>query len=156
MVRGSLAAAVSGLPGLIAVASSRPSADGSVIRAARPIPATIIAQTSATATTFTWVTRSALGSEKLCMTPLPKIAQSLVAAGRRKVQAPCKKCRTARLIAGGRVGLRDQVFQLLKGNADRYRPWVGWAILAVLSCAGLPPMSCSPTGGTRFRLKLRI
>src|SRR5262249_56741948 len=85
--------------------------DGSLSGAERQMPATIIAQTSATATTFTWVTRSALSSEKLCMTPLPKIAQSLVAAGRRKVQAVCKNCPTARLIIGG-----DEVFQSLKGS----------------------------------------
>src|SRR4029077_3725559 len=70
MVRGSLTDAVTGAPGLITVASSRPSAaaDWSVTRAARPTPATIIAQTSATATTLRWVARSAVSSEKLFMT----------------------------------------------------------------------------------------
>src|SRR5262249_3571466 len=144
MVRGSLAAAVSGLPGLITVASSRPSADGSVIRAARPMPATIIAQTSATTTTFTWVTRSALSSEKLCMTPLPKIAQSLVAAGRREVQAVLKNCPTAQLIIGG-----DEVFQSLKGSPlptmSRLGDTCGIAVRGVA-----PPMSCSPEGRADF------
>src|SRR5207302_3061418 len=88
MVRGSLADAVTGVAGLITVASSRPSdaADWSVTRAANPTPATIIAQTSATATTLRWVARSAVSSEKLFMTP-PKISRYLVAARRWKVQS---------------------------------------------------------------------
>src|SRR5689334_3828225 len=69
MVRDSLADAVTGVAGLITVASSRPSS--ALIRAARPAPATIIAQTSATATTLRWVARSAVSSEKLFMT-LPR------------------------------------------------------------------------------------
>src|SRR5215813_11714077 len=70
MVRSPLADAVTGAAGLITVASSRPSdaANWSVTRAARPMPATIIAQTRATATTLRWVARSAVSSEKLFMT----------------------------------------------------------------------------------------
>src|SRR5215472_16404681 len=72
MVRGSLVEAVTGLPALITVASNRPSVAPSATRAATPRPATSVAQTSATATTFRWVMRSAVNIEKLFMTRSPQ------------------------------------------------------------------------------------
>src|ERR1700745_2911223 len=72
MVRDSLVAAVPGLPALITVASNRPSAEPSATRAATPRPATSVAQTSATATTFRWVMRSAVNIEKLFITRAPQ------------------------------------------------------------------------------------
>src|SRR5215813_11799715 len=63
MVRDSLVEAVTGLPALITVASNRPSAEPS---------ATSVAQTSATATTFRWVMRSAVNIEKLFITRSPQ------------------------------------------------------------------------------------
>src|SRR5262245_22536058 len=76
MVRPSLVAAVIGLLALTTVASTRPSVAGEVsaTRAATPMPATRVAQTSATATTFRWVKRSALIIEKLFMTPSPRFS----------------------------------------------------------------------------------
>src|SRR6266404_3828873 len=72
MVRDSLVEAVTGLPALITVASNRPSAEPSATRAATPRPATSVAQTSATATTFRWVMRSAVNIEKLFITRSPQ------------------------------------------------------------------------------------
>src|SRR5262249_61389011 len=72
MVRDSLVEAVTGLPALITVASNRPSAPPSATRAATPRPATSVAQTSATATTFRWVMRSAVYIEKLFITRSPQ------------------------------------------------------------------------------------
>jgi hypothetical protein len=76
MVRPSLVAAVIGLLALTTVASTRPSVAGEVsaTRAATPMPATRVAQTRATATTFRWVMRSALIIEKLFMTPSPRFS----------------------------------------------------------------------------------
>src|SRR5262245_41809015 len=85
MVRGSPAVAVTGLPGLTTVALAVP--ESSVTRAAKPTPTTSVAQTSATITTFRWVSRLAASSEKLFMTPSPTTSQPLVAASRRKVHA---------------------------------------------------------------------
>src|SRR5260370_20151731 len=72
MVRDSLVEAVTGLPALITVASNRPSGEPSATRAATPRPATSVAQTSATATTFRWVMRSAVNIEKLFITRSPQ------------------------------------------------------------------------------------
>src|SRR5262249_14254013 len=69
MVRGSPAVAVIGLPGLTTVALAVP--EPSVTRAAKPMPTTSVAKTSATATTFRWVRRLAASSEKLFMTRSP-------------------------------------------------------------------------------------
>src|SRR5260370_32909025 len=72
MVRDSLVEAVTGLPALITVASNRPSGEPSATRAATPRPATSVAQTRATATTFRWVMRSAVNIEKLFITRSPQ------------------------------------------------------------------------------------
>src|SRR5262245_13255913 len=66
MVRGSPAVAVTGLPGLTTVALAVP--EPAVRRAAKPMPTTSVAKTSATATTFRWVRRLAVSSEKFFMT----------------------------------------------------------------------------------------
>ena len=68
IARGSAVDAVTGLPALITVMMPEPS----VTRAVNPMPTTSVAQTIATATTFRWVMRLAVKSEKLFTTPFPK------------------------------------------------------------------------------------
>src|SRR6516165_154957 len=81
--------ALMGAPGLITLASYRALAViPSVTRAAMPIPATTVAQTSETTTILRWVMRSAVNMEVLFMTLLPGIRGfpgSLVARSRNKV-----------------------------------------------------------------------
>src|SRR4029077_6686431 len=91
MVRVSPAVAVTGLPGLTTVALAVP--EPSLTRAAKPMPTTRVARTSATATTFRWVRRLAASSEKLFHDTLPKdVGDKKRAAGvvrlRRLVLAP--------------------------------------------------------------------
>src|SRR3954462_8956128 len=92
MVRSSLLDAVIGLLALTTVTSTRPSLAPSVTRAATPMPATSVAQTSAIATTFRWVMRSAPSIEKLFISPSPEVPCSLVApAGKKAHGVPQKK-----------------------------------------------------------------
>src|SRR5512144_2821915 len=88
MVRSSLLDAVIGLLALTTVASIRPSPALSVTRAATPMPATSVAQTSAIATTFRWVMRSALNIEKLFITPSPRGPLLIGRAGQAKGSWP--------------------------------------------------------------------
>src|SRR3954471_5958254 len=85
MVRSSLLDAVIGLLALTTVTSTRPSPAPSVTRAATPMPATSVAQTSAIATTFKWVMRSAPSIEKLFMSsPSPEAPCFIGRAGPEK------------------------------------------------------------------------
>src|SRR3954470_16911053 len=85
MVRSSLLDAVIGLLALTTVTSTRPSPAPSVTRAATPMPATSVAQTSAIATTFRWVMRSAPSIEKLFMSsPSPEAPCFIGRAGQEK------------------------------------------------------------------------
>src|SRR3954451_17248018 len=103
MVRSSLLDAVIGLLGLTTVTSTRPSPAPSVTRAATPIPATSVAQTSAIATTFRWVMRSAPSIEKLFILPSPEVPCSLVAPAGKKVHGVRQK----KMGATGVVGPRN-------------------------------------------------
>src|SRR3954469_4992547 len=97
MVRSSLLDAVIGLLALTTVTSVRPSPAPSVTRAATPMPATSAGQTSAIATTFRWVMRSAPSIEKLFISPSPEVPCSLVAPAGEKVHgAGQKKMRSRR------------------------------------------------------------
>src|SRR3954452_9973085 len=91
MVRSSVLDAVIGLLALTTVTSPPPSLAPSVTRAATPMPATSVAQTSAIATTFRWVMRSALSIEKLFISPSPEVPCPLVAPAGGKVHAVGRK-----------------------------------------------------------------
>src|SRR6476659_1223262 len=91
MVRSSPVDAVIGLLALTTVTSTRPSPAPSVTRAATPMPATSVAQTSAIATTFRWVMRSAPSIEKLFISPSPEVSCSLVAPTGEKVHGVRQK-----------------------------------------------------------------
>src|SRR3954467_6298484 len=91
MVRSSLVDAVIGLLAFTTGTSTRPSLAPSVTRAATPMPATSVAQTSAIATTFRWVMRSAPSIEKLFISPSPEVPCSLVAPAGKKVHGVRQK-----------------------------------------------------------------
>src|SRR5215471_12814715 len=140
MVRGSLVEAVTGLPALITVASSRPSVAPSATRAATPRPATSVAQTSATATTFRWVMRSAVNIEKLFITRSP---QHLPVIGRGGATEGSSA-------STGKVGFARIVPKALHGSLktrDSNRLTVGGDATA----GGPPSRVCRPPAGRRPR-----
>src|SRR5262245_52285355 len=116
MVRGSLAVAVIGLPGLTTVALAVP--ELSVTRAAKPMPTTSVAKTSATATTFRWVRRLAASSEKLFMTRRKGDAR-LACLWRAEKKRAAGVVWVRRLILAGRLACSTHVLNLAQNCFSR-------------------------------------
>jgi hypothetical protein len=131
MVRVSPAVAVTGLPGLTTVALAVP--EPSLTRAAKPMPTTRVARTSATATTFRWVRRLAASSEKLFHDTLPKDV------GDKKRAAGVVRLRRLVLAPSGLTGLLNPC---VKSGTKLFQPYC----INCFNCVSpaLPPRQPSP------------
>src|SRR5262249_7488541 len=138
MVRGSLVEAGTGLPALITVAPHPPSVAPSATRAATPRPATSVAQTSATATTFRWVMRSAVNIEKLFMTRSP---QHLPVIGRGGATEGSSA-------STGKVGFARLVPKVLHGSL-KTRDFNRLTVCGDATASAPPSPLCRPPTGRR-------